>query len=205
MTALRRESLPMTETQYLEFERASEIKHEFLAGEVFAMMGTSETHNLINGSTYVALYNQLRGRPCKVYPSDMRIKVPSTGLYTYPDISVVCGEAQFSDDQLDTLINSVVVIEVLSQSTESYDRGKKFQQYRELVSLREYVLITQDEPRIEHYILQDNGVWEFTDAKGLEASLELRSMGCSLALAEVYEQIAFGKSNAQKRNKCLNK
>ncbi|MBZ0292892.1 MAG: Uma2 family endonuclease [Anaerolineae bacterium] len=181
----------MTEIEYLEFERVSNSRHEFLAGEVFAMTGASETHNLINGSTYVSLYNQLRGRPCKIYPSDMRLKVEATGLYTYPDISIVCGEACFADAEFDTLINPTVIIEVLSPSTESYDRGKKFHHYRELPSLQEYALITQDNPRIERYLRQDNDTWEFIDAKGLNASLPLTSIDCTLILAEVYEQVSF--------------
>jgi Uma2 family endonuclease len=183
----------MTEAEYLEFERASEIKHEFFAGEVLAMTGASEAHNLICVNVITMLKNQLRGQPCKIYPSDMRVKVEATGLYTYPDITVVCGDAQFADTELDTLINPLVIIEVLSPSTERYDRGRKFQQYRVLPSLREYVLIAQDHPRIEHYRLQETGTWQLTDAKGLEASLELPSIGCMLALAEVYEQVALSE------------
>ena len=146
----------MTEAEYLDFERASEFKHEFLAGEVFAMTGASRAHNLMSVNVITTLKNQLRGRPCEIYPGDMRVAVKATGLYTYPDISVVCGEAQFADDQLDTLLNPTVIIEVLSPSTERDDRGKKFQNYREIVALEEYVLIAQDSPRIERFLLQDN-------------------------------------------------
>jgi len=180
----------MTEAEYLEFERTSEIKHEFFAGEVLSMTGASEAHNLICVNVIAELRNQLRGRSCKIYPSDMRVKVEATGLYTYPDISVVCGDAQFADTELDTLINPLVIIEVLSPSTERYDRGRKFQQYRVLPSLREYVLVAQDHPRIEHYHLQETGTWQLSDAQGMEANLELPSIGCTLALAEVYEQVA---------------
>jgi Uma2 family endonuclease len=191
MSALPHTPIVMTEAEYLVFERTSDVKHEFFAGEVFAMTGASEAHNLICANMITTLKNQLRGRPCKVYPSDMRVKIEAARLYTYPDISVVCGEAQFADEMLDTLVNPMVIIEVLSPSTERYDRGKKFQQYRDLPSLQEYVLITQDGPRIERFRLQETGIWEFTDAKGLEASLELSSIGCVLALAEVYEQVTF--------------
>lgn len=159
MSALQQTTQVMTEAEYLTFERASELKHEFLAGQVFAMTGASKAHNLISGSTYVTLYNQLRGRPCNLFPSDMRVKVTATGLHTYPDLSVVCGEAQFSDDEFDTLLNPTVIIEVLSPSTERYDRGKKFQHYRELPSLREYVLIAQDSLRVECYLRQESGSW----------------------------------------------
>ncbi len=181
----------MTETEYLEFERASELKHEYLYGEVFAMSGASEAHNLICTSTSFTLYGQLRRRSCKVYQSDMRVRVKATGIYTYPDLSIVCGEAQFMDDALDTLINPTILIEVLSPSTERYDRGRKFQQYREIASLREYVLIAQDSPRIERFLRKDDGKWELSDAKGLDAKIELPSIGCTLALAEVYEQVDF--------------
>jgi Uma2 family endonuclease len=184
-------SQTMSEADYLAFERASELKHEYFAGEVFAMSGASEAHNLICTSTSFLLYGQLRSRPCNVYPGDMRVKVEATGLYTYPDISVVCGEAQFSDDHLDTLVNPTVIIEVLSPSTEGYDRGKKFQQYREIPSLREYLLISQDSPRIERYGRQSDGTWVFDDAHGLDAHLALASIDCRLALAEVYERVTF--------------
>lgn len=191
MSALPELPLVMSEAEYLAFERASELKHEFLDSEVLAMTGASERHNLIAGSTFAALYTQLRGRPCKVYSADMRVKVTATHLYASPDIAVVCGDAQFGDEQLDTLLNPTCLIEVLSRSTERYDRGKKFQHYRELGSLQEYILIAQDNPRIERYLRQDDGGWKLTDAKGLEAQLELTSIGCTLALAEVYEQVEF--------------
>lgn len=189
MSALPK-SLRMTEAEYLEFERASETKHEYIAGEVFAMTGASEAHNLITSNVIFLLRSQMRGRPCKVYPGDMRVQVRASGLYTYPDISVVCGEAQLADTHLDTLINPLLIVEVLSPSTELYDRGRKFQHYRHIESLREYVLIAQDAPRIERFVRQGD-VWQFSDAVGLDASLELPSIGCTLALADVYEQVTF--------------
>lgn len=181
----------MTETEYLDYERASETKHEYYDGEIFAMSGASRGHNLISGNLMVAFKTQLRGKGCEVYPADMRVKIPETGLFTYPDLSVMCGEAQFADDTFDTLLNPVVIVEILSPSTESYDRGKKFQHYREIPSLREYVLVAQDSPRIEYYHRRDDGGWEFTDAAGLDATLTLASVGVTLALAEVYEQVTF--------------
>lgn len=185
------EFMRMTEAEYLAFERASDIRHEYLDGHVYAMTGASRAHNLISTYTAASLINQLRGRPCEVYASDMRVRVSATGLYTYPDVTVVCGNPQFADSALDTLLNPVLVIEVLSPSTESYDRGKKFQHYRQLESLREYVLISQDSPRIERFLRQDDGTWLLTDAAGLDASLELASVACTLALAEVYEKVTF--------------
>ncbi|MBN1563081.1 MAG: Uma2 family endonuclease [Anaerolineae bacterium] len=157
----------MTGADYLAFERTSTIKHEFIAGEVYAMSGASEAHNLITGSTYAALYNQLRGRSGKVYPSDMKVRTPATGSYTYPDITVLCGEARFADDERDVLLNPTVIIEVMSPATERYDRGRKFQHYREIRSLQEYILIAQDAPHIERFVRQEGGFWQFSeDAQG---------------------------------------
>lgn len=190
------EFMRMTEAEYLAFERASDIRHEYLDGHVYAMTGASRAHNLISTYTAASLINQLRGRPCEVYASDMRVRVSATGLYTYPDVTVVCGNPQFADSALDTLLNPVLVIEVLSPSTESYDRGKKFQHYRQLESLREYVLISQDSLRVERFLRQDDGTWLLTDAAGLDASLELASVACTLALAEVYEKVTFEAEDA---------
>lgn len=187
--ALPQNTSRMTEEEYLAFERGNELKHEYLHGEIFAMTGASENHNLICSYTTSALILALRGKPCRAYQSDMRVKAGR--LYTYPDILVVCGQSQKADDKLDTLLNPVVVIEVLSPSTESYDRGKKFQHYREIESLREYVLISQDGPRVEHYLRQENDAWLYTDASGLDAHLTLESVGCTLALADVYQQVTF--------------
>lgn len=192
MSALPEERpTPMTEAEYLEFERSSELKHEFLDGEIYAMSGASRAHNLICMTASFLLYSQLRGRPCETYQSDMRVKVPATGLYTYPDVTVVCGQVELADEAFDTLLNPTIIIEVLSPSTERYDRGRKFQHYRKLPSLQEYVLIAQDAPRIEHYRRGQDGTWLLTDASGLEAVVQLPAIGCTLALSEVYEQVAF--------------
>jgi Uma2 family endonuclease len=192
MAAIPQTPKAMTEAEYLAFERASLLKHEYIGGEVFAMTGASEAHNLISVNLIASLKNQLRGRPCKVYPGDMRLKIEATGLYTYPDISVVCGEARFADAALDTLVNPTLIIEILSPSAERYDRGRKFQDYRLLASLQEYVLIAQDSPRIERFVRQGDVRWELTDVSGPDASTALTSIGCTLTLAEVYEQVTFG-------------
>lgn len=196
MSALPMIDKPMSEADYLASERESEVKHEFIDGRVYAMSGASEAHNLIAGSIYVSLYTQLRGRPCKIYPSDMKVRTPSTRSYTYPDISVVCGDAQFDGDLRDILLNPSVVIEVLSPNTERFDRGRKFQRYRELESLQEYVLVAQDSPHVERFARQDNGLWQLSEAHGLQASLPLTSIDCVLRLAEVYEQISFAPGDA---------
>ena len=183
-------NIAWTAERYLAYERASEERHEYLNGQVYAFAGASANHNLITANTLSSLHTQLRQRPCTVYPSDMRLKVSGTGLYTYPDISVVCGTPQFEDDQRDTLLNPTLLVEVLSPSTESYDRGRKFQHYRTLESLQEYLLIAQDSSRIEHYTRQPNGQWLLADFSQPEASLELTSIGCALLLADVYEKVA---------------
>jgi Uma2 family endonuclease len=178
-----------TPETYLAFERASAEKHEFIDGNVYAMTGASEAHNLINVNITIALGIQFRGRPCKLYANDMRVRI-TNGNYVYPDIAIVCGEAQLEDDQLDTLLNPTVIIEVLSPSTEQYDRGKKFERYRNVESLQEYLLVWQEGAHIERYVRQEVG-WLLTEAKGLDARLELSSIGCTLALAEVYDKVTF--------------
>ncbi len=178
-----------TPEEYLAFERDSEQRHEFLNGEVLLMAGASANHNLIVTNMLASLHSQLRQRPCVVYPGDMRVKVNRTGLYTYPDVSVVCGSPQFEDEQRDTLLNPLLLVEVLSPSTESYDRGKKFQHYRTLASVQEYLLVAQDSPRIECYLRQENNQWLLDDVTGLEAIVELVSIQCRLPLTDVYEKV----------------
>lgn len=180
---------PLTEEEYLRLEREGDIRHEFFGGEIFAMVGASREHNLIAGNTYAGLHGQLRKRPCELYTNDMRVTVGASGLYTYPDIIVTCGEPQFSDDTFDTLINPTVIIEVLSPSTESNDRGKKFQQYQKLRSLREYLLITQDAYHVDHYVRQGEINWPLTMYDGPEATIHLPSVDCTLALADTYEKV----------------
>jgi Uma2 family endonuclease len=180
-----------TPQAYLEFERASDEKHEFIDGEIFLMAGASANHNVILANTLASLHAQLRQQPCVVYPSDMRIKISQSGMYTYPDISVVCGSPVFDDSERDSLLNPTVIVEVLSPTTESYDRGKKFQHYRTLESLQAYMLIAQDSIRIERYLRQPNDQWLLSDVTDLEAALELPSISCTLLLRDVYEKIAF--------------
>lgn len=181
----------VTPEEYLAFERASEIKHEYLGGEVYAMTGASRNHNKIVANTLASLHGQLRKSPCEIYPSDMRVKTRSPVLYTYPDITIVCDEPQFEDTILDTLLNPTVIIEVLSPSTEAYDRGNKFRHYRTIPSLQEYVLIAQDSRRIERYLRQPNNEWLLSEAAGPDATLTLPSIQCELALADVYEKVTF--------------
>lgn len=191
MVALPNENNRMTETEYLAFEHASDTKHEYINGQVVAMTGASWEHNMICSLTITALVNQLRGKPCQVSPSDLRIKVTETGLYTYPDISVICGEPVFVGNEFETIVNPMVIIEILSKTTEAYDRGEKFQHYREIETLQDYLLIAQMKPRIEGYAKQKDGQWILKDAIGLEAEFAITSINCTLKLAEVYERVSF--------------
>jgi len=181
----------LTPEEYLEFERKSEIKHEYFDGEIFAMSGAKRNHNKITTNLSGLVWQHLKSKNCENYSSDMRVFVPETGLYTYPDLVVVCGEPKFKDDVFDTLLNPVLLIEVLSDSTEGYDRGKKFQHYRSIESLQEYVLVAQDEARIEKYVKRGDGFWFFTEAVGVESEIEFASIECRIALGEVYDKIDF--------------
>ncbi len=174
---------------YLAAERQAETKSEYLNGDVFAMSGASREHNLIVWNLSGSLYAQLRGRGCEAYVGDMRVHIPATGLYTYPDIAVVCGEPRFEDGELDTLLNPTLLIEVLSPSTEGYDRGKKAAHYRALDSLREYLLVSQEEVRVELLTRQEDGHWLLSEASRLEETVSLGSIGCTLRLADVYERV----------------
>lgn len=181
----------LTPEDYLAIERSAEFKSEYFDGEMFAMSGASEAHNLIVVNTVRELSNQLKKRPCKLFANDMRVKVSPTGLYTYPDMIVVCGKAQFDDSHFDTLLNPTLIVEVSSNSTEAYDRGRKFEHYRSLESLTEYVLIAQDRPHTESYRRQPDQQWLFTESRGLESTLKLCSIDCDLALAEIYDKVEF--------------
>ncbi len=180
-----------TPETYLAYERDSSVRHEYLAGEIYAMAGASANHNLIVANAIGSLHAQLHQQPCFVYPSDMRLKVKRSELYTYPDISIVCGEPQFEDADSDTLLNPTVIIEVLSPSTEAYDRGKKFQHYRTLTSLQEYVLIAQDSYRVEYYSRQADDSWLLSDVNSLAATLTLLSIHCAVLIEDLYEKVSF--------------
>lgn len=180
----------LTAEEYLELERGSEMKHELIDGEMVAMTGGSWSHGLIIGNMVVALKTRLRERRCSVIPSDLRVR-SSADVYVYPDVVVACGEPRLEDNQRDTLLNPALIVEVLSPSTESYDRGRKFEHYQMLDSLKEYVLIAQDRPRIEHYLRQDGHVWLYTEVSNLDGSISLPSLGCEVPLSEIYDQVAF--------------
>ena len=181
----------ITPEEYLAFERKAENKNEYVNGEIFAMAGASRKHNLIVGNLVRELGQQLKGKPCEVYPGEMRVKAPASRSYVYPDVVVVCSEPQFEDDHFDTLLNPTLVVEVLSKSTESYNRLAKSSYYRTIESLSEYLLVSQEEYRVEQYIKQADGRWLLSDVRLLEGLIELTSIGCSLALRDIYDRITF--------------
>lgn len=181
----------MSPEEFLAFERASDERHEYRDGEIVAMSGAKLAHNTISTNCSGLLWQHLKGKDCENFSSDMRVWVPKTKLYAYPDIVVVCGEAEFVDDEFDTLINPILLIEILSDSTESYDRGQKFKNYRSIDSLREYVLISQKTPSIEKYVKHGDGFWMLSEASGLDSNITLESIDCPLSLSDVYDKVNF--------------
>jgi Uma2 family endonuclease len=186
------QAIPKTYTfdEYLEIERKAGYRSELVNGYIYAMAGASRMHNLVAGNTFGELRQQLKGRPCEAYTSDMRVKVEATGRATYPDVVVVCGEPKFADDVKDTLLNPLVIVEVLSPSTEADDRGEKFAHYRRIDSLQEYVLLSQDRIRVEHYRRQGEQ-WLLTDVADLDSMLELPALGFSVPLRDIYDKVEF--------------
>jgi Uma2 family endonuclease len=191
MSALPQPKPYLTSEEYLALERQAETKSEYWQGETYALAGASTKHTIIGANTLAELVIQLKGRPCTAHTNDLRIKVARAGLYTYPDVAVVCGQAEFEDRSEDTLLNPTVLIEVLSPSTEAYDRGAKFEFYRTLESLTDYLLISQGRPIIEHYTRQPDDHWLLSTYKGLEAVAAIPSIGCELRLADVYDKVTW--------------
>jgi Uma2 family endonuclease len=174
--------------EYLALERQAETKSEYLGGYVVAMSGASRLHNYATLDIAAELREQLRDRPCEIFSNDMRVKISESGDYTYPDVVVACGDVQFEDAELDTLLTPTVIIEVLSPSTERNDRGPKFTSYRQLPSLQEYMLVAQDRPSVEHYVRQGER-WVLTTHDGLAETAQLPSIGCELRLSEIYRRV----------------
>lgn len=184
----------LTPEQYLEIERKAEYKSEYYQGEMFAMSGASLAHNRIVTAAITDLGQQLRRGPCEVLGSDMRVAVTASDLYTYPDIVVVCGGPQLLNGQLDTLLNPTLIVEVLSPSTEAYDRGRKFGHYRTIESLKEYLMVSSELIGAELFRRQADGRWTLmTEAKRPEDTIELESVGGLLKLADLYEKVEFGE------------
>ena len=178
--------------EYLARERKALTKSEYRNGQVYALPGASRKHNIIAVHVSGELYIQLRTRSCEIYTNDMRVKVSAAGLYTYPDVVVVCDEPRFEDTHFDTLLNPTVLIEVLSPSTAAYDRGEKFASYQKLDSLCEYVLISQDRVRVEHYLRQEQA-WDLTEFRSLSDAFRLTSIECELSLQAIYAKVQFSE------------
>ena len=183
----------LTPEQYLEIERKADFKSEYFRGEMFAMAGASLAHNRLVTAVTVDLGQQLRRGPCEVLGSDMRVAITATGLYCYPDASVCCGGPQLLDGHKDTLLNPTLIVEVLSPSTEAFDRGAKFKRYKSIETFREYLLVASESVDVELRTRQPDGRWILTSADRLEDTLDLQSIGCRLSLADLYEKVEFGE------------
>lgn len=181
----------VTLDEYFRLEETSEIKHEYFHGAIYDMTGASYTHTTLVQNIAGQLYIQLRGKSCHAHTNDLRVKIETTMLYTYPDILVICGKPQFADDRNDTITNPTLIIEVLSPSTEGYDRGKKFQHYRTIATLQEYLLVAQDAVRVERYTRRAENEWLLQEFTALDQTVPLDTIGCALPLAAVYEDVTF--------------
>jgi Uma2 family endonuclease len=178
----------VTPEEYLTLERKAEFKSEYMDGVVYALAGASPRHNLIVANVIITLGGQLKGRPCKVYPSDLKVGVTSSRGFFYPDVSVVCGDDEFADEERDVILNPTLIVEVSSETTAAFDRGKKFLSYQQINSLQEYLLVSQDEVLVEGYARQGDDTWLYTKVAGLERSLMLPSVNCELALKDIYDK-----------------
>jgi Uma2 family endonuclease len=177
----------LTIQEYLAFERQSEIRHEYLDGEMFAMSGATRKHNVIAGNIFGLIWTQFRGRACEVYTETMRVRTPAD-FVAYPDVAALCGERKIDRSILDTLLNPTLIVEVLSPPTEDYDRGPKLPHYQSIPSLSDCLLVAQDRVHVEHYQRQGTGGWRLVELDDPAQTLELASIGCRLALAEIYEK-----------------
>jgi Uma2 family endonuclease len=190
-------SLPLalsvfTPEEYLSLERYSEIRHEYLDGLVYAMAGESPEHSTICFNLAVSVGTQLKDTPCRGFSPNMKVRAGKSGLYAYPDLMIICGEPIFHDEQRDVITNPTTIFEVLWRSTEAYDRGAKSLRYRtEIETLQDYVLVSQDRPRIEHFSRQPDDTWPCSEITGLTEVLSLPSIDCKIALADVYSRIVF--------------
>jgi Uma2 family endonuclease len=181
----------LTIEEYLEFENASEEKHEYYQGEVFAISGAKVPHNIIAGNIFVELKQKLKGKSCQPFTSDQRIYIPANTLFTYPDISVVCGDIETKDGDELNILNPAVIVEVLSTSTKSYDRGDKFKLYRDIVSLKEYILIDSKTIVAEVFRINENDHWELEEYKSISDIVLVKTLQVSIPLAEIYEGVRF--------------
>ncbi|MBF0574279.1 MAG: Uma2 family endonuclease [Desulfamplus sp.] len=190
MTAQSQRDEKITPKEYLEFERTSEFKHEYFDGEIFAMVGASLNHNQISMNLIRELGVQLKHSSCRPFINDLRVKVQEIEKYTYPDIVIVCGDIKIEKESgMETLLNPIVIIEVLSNSTEAYDRGAKFQHYQLIPSLQEYILVSQFSPLVEKYVRSDKGQWIYTSYEGMDKTIAIEAVKCELILSDIYYQV----------------
>ena len=173
--------------EYLQMEDTSAEKHEYYQGEIFAMSGAKVQHNMISLNIAIALGNKLKGKTCKPFNSDQRIYVEKNSLFTYPDISIVCGDPETRNNDELNLVNPTVIIEVLSSSTKNYDRGEKFKLYRDIPTLKEYILVDSESINVEAFYINDTGHWELTEYKNIEDTLFIKAIQSSFQLSEIYE------------------
>lgn len=181
----------VTPDEYLAAERLSDYRSEYLDGGVYPMTGGTANHIRIVSNIITQLNNQLDGRPCDVFPTDMKVRLPDSRKFFYPDVVVVCGELQYHDGRKDIILNPDLVVEVLSPSTEAFDRGAKFKAYQTIEFLKEYVLVSQDKPLVEQFVRNSDGKWTYMAAEGLESSIVLPSVECTLNLSAVYKRVEF--------------
>lgn len=180
----------LTPEQYLEIERAAEFRSEYLDGEMFAMSGATARHNIVVNNLGRALYPQLKRR-CQYFTTDLRLLVPATGLYTYPDLMVICGKIEYSGDRLDIVTNPGFIAEILSKSTADYDRGRKFVHYRSIAGLADYMIAAQDSIHVEHWSRQPDGSWVLREFSSLADIVRIASINAEVSLAAIYEDIEF--------------
>jgi Uma2 family endonuclease len=178
----------LTIEEYLDWEKAGEAKHEYYRGEMFAMAGAGARHNLIATNLMRDIATALRGKSCTPFGSDMRIHVPENTLFTYPDISIICGDPVSSDPDEDSFIHPTVIIEILSSSTKSYDRGEKFRLYRDIHTLKEYILVDTESIHIEAFRMNDRGYWELQEYKDVSGQLDIKAVNVSLSVSDIYER-----------------
>ena len=183
------DSQHITDTDYLSTERNSLDKHEFYKGEVYAMSGASIKHNIIFSNVFGIISSKLYGTDCKPFGSDLRIHIPKNSLYTYPDISIVCGKIETTDSNFDTITNPAVIIEILSSSTRDYDKGSKFTLYRDILSLKEYILIDSENISVEKYCRNNDGSWNFTEYKTVSQMFTIDTVNTAILLVDVYNSI----------------
>ena len=176
----------LTPEEYLAIERHAEYKSEYVDGVMYAMAGGSPRHNLVSGSIHTLINVHLWESPCKVFNSEMKVRVPSSRKYHYPDVTIVCEKPEYADDEKDVLLNPLLIVEVLSKSTQGYDKGKKFLYYQEIDSFREYLLVAQDQPVVQHYVRQPDGSWIYKKIEGMEQGVQLATINFQLKLKDIY-------------------